>query len=294
MGDGLVPPYREFLDYLRVERKLSTNTVAAYGADLKSYFAFLGEKGVSPAEVSRDLLSDFLWARRSQGLKPASLVRLTETLKQFHRYLKTEQHAPSDPTVHLAGPKQPGRLPKVLSPDEVQRLITHTPARPRAADRRLRAMLELLYAAGLRVSELVNLRREQVDLDTGFVRAWGKGGKERLVPIHERAIHALRQLLADKKKEPGDFLFSNASGKALSRVAFWYQLRKRAREVGLTQPLSPHVLRHSFATHLLRGGADLRSVQEMLGHADISTTQIYTHVDREALKRAHKTFHPRA
>ena len=295
MGDGAAPPpVQEFLDYLRVERKLANNTLAAYGADLKSYMGFLADRGETPSTVNAETISDFLWHRRSQGLKPSSLLRLTETLKQFHRYLRTEGQAATDPTASLAGPKQSSRLPKVLSAEDVQRLLTFTPARPRDADRRFRAMLELLYAAGLRVSELVGLRREQVDLDTGFVRAWGKGGKERLVPIHRRAIQTLQSYLALKKIEPTGFLFPNAAGKPLTRVAFWYQLRKRAKEAGVFKPLSPHVLRHSFATHLLRGGADLRSVQEMLGHADISTTQIYTHVDREALKRAHKKFHPRS
>jgi integrase/recombinase XerD len=175
------------------------------------------------------------------------------------------------------------------------RLLNHAPDR-RDSSLRFKAMLELMYAAGLRVSELVNLEESQVDLEVGFVRAFGKGGKERIVPMNRRAVHSLRAYLEVKRRKPAvqtRYLFVNGRGRPLTRVAFWYQLKKWARAAGVFKALSPHVVRHSFATHLLRGGADLRSLQEMLGHADISTTQIYTHVDRDQLKKTHKQFHPR-
>jgi integrase/recombinase XerD len=288
------PPFlQEFLDHLRVERKLAANTLAAYGTDLKSYFRYLVRAGLALEAVTAETLAEFLWARRTEGLKPASLLRLAGALKQFHRYLKREGHAAQDPTATLTGPKKPERLPNVLTDEEVRRLLTHAPSPPRFADRRFRAMIELLYATGLRVSEMVSLKRDQVDLEVGFVRAWGKGGKERVVPMNRRAIAALQGLLAERPVGPGGYLFAHPSGRPLTRVSFWQHLRRWARDAGVHRPLSPHVLRHSFATHLLANGADLRSVQEMLGHADISTTQIYTHVDREALKRAHRQFHPR-
>jgi len=254
---------------------------------------FLDRRSERPGDATPDRISDFLWARRSEGLQATSLLRLTESLKQFFRYLKTETGATSDPTSTLVGPKRPERLPKVLTVEEVARLLSFSPARPRWTDRRFKAMLEILYASGLRVSELVNLRRDQIDMDVGFVRVWGKGGKERLVPVNRRAIHALRGYLTERPPSAAGHLFARSSGRPLTRFGFWGRLRTWARAAGVHRPLSPHTFRHSFATHLLSGGADLRSVQEMLGHADISTTQIYTHVDREALKRAHRKFHPR-
>ncbi|MBK8870414.1 MAG: tyrosine recombinase XerD [Elusimicrobia bacterium] len=284
----------EFLDHLRVERKLARNSVAAYGSDLRPYVAFLAKRGVPVAESGPGDLSEFLWERRSAPLKPASLYRLAESLRQFHRFLKTEGRALSDPTVSLVSPKTGDRLPKVLSVDEVNRLLAHAPS-PTVRTLRFKAMLELLYAAGLRVSELVNVPAASVDLTVGYVRVFGKGGKERVVPINRRAIHAIRVYLEFAKRAgPLDGpLFAGRKGKPLSRVAFWQELKKWARAAGVNRPLSPHVLRHSFATHLLRGGADLRVVQEMLGHADISTTQIYTHLDGAAIKKAHRRFHPR-
>lgn len=286
------PQLKAFLDHLRVERKLAKNTVLAYGADLRPYLAYLEERKVPLTQVGPGDLSDFLWIRRS-ALKSSSLCRLSETLRQFHRFLKIDGHSPADPTGQLSSPKTSERLPKVLSVEEVSRLLAHTP-KPTAHALRFKAMLELLYAAGLRVSELVELPLGGIDLEVGYVRVFGKGGKERVVPINRRAIHAVR-VYRERLKTPSKDgpLFVGRAGRPLTRTAFWYELKKWARDAGVRKPLSPHVLRHSFATHLLKGGADLRVVQEMLGHADISTTQIYTHLDRAAIKKAHRQFHPR-
>ncbi len=284
---------QEFLDHLRVERKLAKNTVLAYGADLRPYLAYLAGKSVPVGDVGPGDLSDFLWARRAAPLKSSSLYRLSESLRQFHRFLKVEGHSKADPTGQLSTPKTSDRLPKVLSVDAVSRLLAHTP-KPSEHALRFKAMLELLYAAGLRVSELVGLPAAAVDLEVGYVRVFGKGGKERVVPINRRAIYAIRVYRESLKIPAQDGpLFVGRAGRPLTRTAFWYELKKWARDAGVRKPLSPHVLRHSFATHLLKGGADLRVVQEMLGHADISTTQIYTHLDREAIKKAHRQFHPR-
>jgi integrase/recombinase XerD len=283
----------EFLDHLRVERKLAANTVAAYGGDLRPYLAFLSKRGLALDAVTPPALTDFLWERRAR-LKATSLARLGESLRQFHRFLKSEGRCAQDPTENLSAPKTPQRLPKVLGVDDVGRLLAHAPA-PTAKTLRFKAMLEVLYASGVRVSELVGLPMSGVDLELGFLRVFGKGGKERIVPLNRRAIHALKTYWDTRKDlpDPKGFAFVGPSGKPLTRVAFWYELRAWARAAGVHRPLSPHTLRHSFATHLIRGGADLRAVQEMLGHADISTTQIYTHVDRQGLKDAHRKFHPR-
>ena len=282
-----------------MERKLAKNTVLAYGADLRSYLTYLEERKVPVPEVGPGDLSDFLWVRRSAPLKSSSLYRLSESLRQFHRFLKIEGHSKADPTGQLSTPKTSERLPKVLSVEEVSRLLGHTP-KPTEHALRFKAMLELLYAAGLRVSELVGLPLDGIDLEVGYVRVFGKGGKERVVPINRRAIHAVRTYRESLKALRGEGplrgerpLFVGRAGRPLTRTAFWYELKKWGRDAGVRKPLSPHVLRHSFATHLLKGGADLRVVQEMLGHADISTTQIYTHLDREAIKKAHRQFHPR-
>lgn len=295
-GSPAVPVFPlliEFLDHLRVERKLAENTVLAYGADLRPYLSYLENRKVSLADVGPGDLSDFLWKRRAAPLKSSSLYRLAESLRQFHRFLKVEGHSPSDPTRQLSTPKTSERLPKVLSVEEMSRLLAHSP-KPTEHTLRFKAMLELLYAAGLRVSELVGLPAKDIELELAYVRVFGKGGKERVVPINRRAIHAVR-VYREALKTPVQEgpLFVGRAGRPLTRTAFWYELKKWARDAGIRKPLSPHVLRHSFATHLLKGGADLRAVQEMLGHADISTTQIYTHLDRESIKKAHRTFHPR-
>jgi integrase/recombinase XerD len=289
------PELLDFLTHLRVERGLAVNTLLSYGADLRSYLSHLDRRGIALSGVRPSDVSEFLWFRRDGGLKSSSLYRLSEAVKQFHRFLRREGGLASDPTEKTATPRMGERLPHVLSVRDVTRLLSH-PGDGSLRDVRFKTMLELLYAAGLRVSELVSLEVPQVDLDEGFVRVFGKGGKERLVPLNGRAVAAVRSYLRlrrEKGAAAAKVLFAGPRGKPLSRVAFWGKLKKWARAAGVFVPLSPHTFRHSFATHLLEGGADLRSVQEMLGHADISTTQIYTHVDRRHLREAHRKFHPR-
>lgn len=292
--NGSNPLLEEFLKHLRAERGLAVNTVLSYGADLRNFLGHLSRAGLDPLKISHSDITDYLWHRR-RDLKPASLFRLGQSIRQFYRFLVREERLSEDPSALLGSPKVPQRLPRYLTVQEITRLLVH-PGDGRAASARFRLMLELMYAAGLRVSELVSLETGQVDLDMGFLRARGKGGKERLVPLNQRAVASLKEYLAGRaagKKSHGRYLFPGARGRHLTRVAFWYQLKKWARAAGVVKPLHPHMLRHSFATHLLHGGADLRSVQEMLGHADISTTQIYTHVEKEELKQRHKKYHPR-
>jgi integrase/recombinase XerD len=241
--------------------------------------------------------SDLLAHRFVQKTKPRSAARFLSTLKRFYRWLARENRIAADPTLNLESPKLPRPLPKSLSETDVEHLLTiddlHTPLGLRD-----KAMLETLYATGLRVSELVGLKFLGLNLDAGVVRVTGKGGKERLVPLGEEAIQWLGRYLKEARPElldrqTSDAVFVTQLGKGMTRQAFWYLLKRRARNAGLNQPLSPHTLRHAFATHLLNHGADLRVVQMLLGHSDISTTQIYTHVARERLKQLHSQHHPR-
>ncbi|HEY6874636.1 MAG TPA: site-specific tyrosine recombinase XerD [Geobacteraceae bacterium] len=287
-----------FLNYLQVEKGLADNTLAAYSRDVGTYLNFLVRQGhegfvtVRPADVA-----SFLQSLKDGGIGARSRARALSAVRMFHRFLMVENYCDANPTSIIEAPKAVGKLPSVLAPREVERLL----AAPGDCDDmavRDRAMLELLYATGLRVSELVALRVRDVNLDAGYLLTMGKGGKERLVPIGESARAALSEYAATVR--PGmdrtgesDCLFLSRLGEGMSRQAFWNIVKKRACEAGIVKNISPHTLRHSFATHLLENGADLRSVQIMLGHADLSTTQIYTHVTRERLKRLHEEFHPR-
>jgi integrase/recombinase XerD len=285
----------DFLQFLRVEKALSVNTLQAYGSDLRPFLEHLRRRRRDPYRIGSSDVADYLWQRRAKNLKPSTLYRSAESIKQFYRYLQREGLVSEDPTARMTSPKLVQRLPRYLTQDEVLKLLAH-PGDGRPGAVRFKAMLELMYAAGLRVSELVGLETAQVDLDVGFVRVFGKGGKERIVPIHRRAQAAVKAWMEARRKKtdaPPKHLFTGPRGKPVSRFSFWMQLRKWAVAAGLHKPLHPHMLRHSFATHLLGGGADLRAVQELLGHSDISTTQIYTHVERDQLKRSHKKFHPR-
>jgi integrase/recombinase XerD len=269
--------------------------VSAYASDVGSFLVWAADNKVDPRAAAKTALDDFLWAERQRGLKPASLFRKVEALKSFFAYQAIEGRLPESPAENLKGPRAPKRLPKFLTKPDAARLLA-APGGTSFDDVRARAMLELLYAAGLRVSELLGLKPEAVNLQEGWVRVLGKGAKERLVPVHPRALSALKVYLALRErrfKAPAPELFLGRSGRVLSRVQFWRVLRELGRRAGLRAPLHPHLLRHTFATHMLEGGADLRSVQEMLGHADLSTTQIYTHLDAAALKAAHAKHHPR-
>jgi integrase/recombinase XerD len=284
---------QQFVGYLSAEKGLSHNTVLAYRSDLKRYFRYLEKHKKSLKDMQHHDLTEFLWQQKQEGLQPRSLYRLIETLRQFHRFLMGENHLPTDPTENLMPPRLPVKLPNKLSIEEVDRLL-NVIGGENEREIRNRAMLEVLYATGLRVSELVNLEMSNVDLSLGYVRVIGKGSKERIVPMGKSAIEHLQQYLAvrNKKFQNVTGVFLSKLGKKISRIEFWRQLKNYARAAGITKNITPHTLRHSFATHLLAGGADLRFVQEMLGHSSIVTTQIYTHVDKDRLKEVHKKYHP--
>jgi integrase/recombinase XerD len=289
----------QFQDYLSLESGNSVNTVQSYLRDLRRLGRWAGLYGVvAPEDIDAKLLRKFIFALKDMGLSPATIRRQVSAVRTYFAFLVGEGRVSTDPSERLESPRQGRTLPDVLSVAEVERLL----AAPGVDDRlawRDRALLELGYGAGMRVSELCGLTRGDLILDEGLVRVFGKGSKERLVPIGRTVIgavsvylHTIRPEL-DRGKSQNRLLL-NARGTPLSRVGAWGVVRKAADVAGLKKNVTPHTLRHSFATHLLEGGADLRAVQEMLGHADLSTTQIYTHVDREYLRSVHKQFHPRA
>ncbi len=288
----------QFVDYLALERGLAQNSIDAYQRDVARYLKFLADRGTGDAtQGTQDDVLDLLYRLRDCGLQATSLARNLSAIRTFYRFLTAEGLAQSDPTQYLEPPKLGRKLPSVLNPWEMERLLDQ-PDVTKPLGIRDRAMLELLYATGLRVSELLTLRCSHLLFKEGLVRTFGKGSKERLVPIGQKAIEWVTRYLTDvrlglSKGGSQGVLFLNRRGQPMSRMGFWKILRRYVRMAGIEKKVSPHTLRHSFATHLLEGGADLRAVQEMLGHADISTTQIYTHLDREYLKEVHRTFHPR-
>jgi len=282
-----------FLDHLAVERGLSLNTVTAYRRDLLHHLSSLASRGLAhPAAVEESHLIVYLGRLRRSGAAPATLMRKLSALRAFYRYLVREETIPADPTLNLPAARLLRRLPSLLSIEEVERLLAQ-PQPDTLRGLRDRAMLELLYATGLRVSELVGLTRGDLNLDLGLVRCVGKGSKERIVPVGRPALDAVRAYLA-ARRDLAPPLFLGNKGKALTRTAFWRIISRCARQAGLRAPISPHTLRHSFATHMLEGGADLRAIQELLGHANIVTTQIYTHVSADHLREVYRAHHPRA
>ncbi|MDQ0188429.1 site-specific tyrosine recombinase XerD [Alicyclobacillus cycloheptanicus] len=289
-----------FMEYLQVERGLSTNTLESYRRDLTAFSGFLRNRKppVALEEAQRHDIINYLVTLRSTGRASATLLRNLASLRSFYHFLLKEERIHADPTVNIDSPKMEKRLPKVLSIDEVERLL-QAPDGSTVAGIRDKAMLELLYATGLRVSELISIRLSDVNLSTGFLKCMGKGSKERIVPIGEIAQRALLDYLQHARGtllrgHNSDALFLNHLGRPMSRQGFWKILKKYAHQVQILKDITPHTLRHSFATHLLERGADLRAVQEMLGHADISTTQIYTHVTRGRLREVYSSAHPRA
>ncbi|MBW1922755.1 MAG: site-specific tyrosine recombinase XerD [Deltaproteobacteria bacterium] len=285
-----------FLHYLRVERGLAENTIEAYARDIARFTSYLVEEGLPPDRVTYDTLGRYV-GRLSGALSARSLARNVSALKMFFRFLTAEGILQDNPARLLPTPRQSRRLPSVLTREEVERLLAGPdPSTP--LGQRDQAMLELLYATGLRVSELVGLKISNLNLEVGFVRTFGKGAKERLVPMGDRAREALQDYLREgretlRKTSNTGYLFLNRRGGPLTRQGFWKIIKKYGALAGIRKSITPHGLRHSFASHLLERGADLRSVQVMLGHADISTTQIYTHVTRERLKKIHESCHPR-
>ena len=290
-----------FLTHVKVEKGLSSNTVSAYKRDLVKFDAFARKRKLSLEAISRDDLVDFLAGLYRQKLESRTVARQLVTLRNLFRFAQTQDLISVDPCINLESPKIRRTLPGYLRLEEVERLLEQ-PDEKTSLGLRDRAMLEVLYSTGLRVSELISLRVSDLDAKVGCVRCIGKGDKERIVPVGRKALGMVEKYLRQarahlccKGKSAGSpVLFVNRRGGALSRVGVWKILSAYGRRAGLRRPIKPHMLRHSFATHLLERGADLRSVQLMLGHADISTTQIYTHVVEERLKQIYKAHHPRA
>lgn len=287
--------------YLRVEKGLSEHSVEAYHRDLFAYLAYLEEQGIVLSQTGLSHILHFLRLQVDAGKSEATMARLTSSLRGFYRFLWTEGYLPENPAQHLSTPKVGQQLPRVLTVEEVERLLM-APATDHEAHIRDRAMLELLYATGMRVSEMLGLNLTDLQLEMGLVKCRGKGGKERILPIGPVAQDALkwyldrgRPRLLQKSRHAGEAaLFLNQRGSRLTRQGFWKIIKQYARECGISAEITPHTLRHSFATHMLENGADLRVVQELLGHADISTTQIYTHVTHQRLREVYLQAHPRA
>ncbi len=287
-----------FLDALWMERGLSDNTLAAYRTDLQGFAAWLGkQRGCSLEQAQRAELLNYLSERARQGARPRSTARLLSTLRRFYRYLVREGRLDEDPSARIDAPRLGRKLPDSLTEEEVSALLA-APDVATVLGVRDRAMLEVLYATGLRVSELVSLRIDQCNPRQGVIRVTGKGNKERLVPLGEDALEWLERYLTEARPElvrgnDNAGLFLSRRACPMTRQTFWHLIKRYARAAGIVKPLSPHTLRHAFATHLLNHGADLRVVQLLLGHSDLSTTQIYTHVARERLKQLHAQHHPR-
>jgi integrase/recombinase XerD len=296
--NDLVEETTAFRHYLRAERQMADNTVTAYGADLDRFSTWFADGRMRDfRKPTLGELADYLSFLRDEQLAPASVARHLVALKMFYRFLKLEERADAAAVELVGSPALWERIPTILSPESVEKLL----AAPLPADRfylRDRAVLETLYATGCRASEVVHLKVGELYLDAGFLKAFGKGSKQRIVPLGSKAVAALRTYLGEGRPAvsaaaPAEYVFLSRAGKRLDRETLWMIVKKYVKRAGLPKKTSPHTLRHSFATHLLSGGADLRAVQEMLGHASIGTTQIYTHVDRNRLREMHKRFHPR-
>jgi integrase/recombinase XerD len=286
-----------FLDYLAVEKGLAANSLAAYQRDLRHFGHYLRERSVDLETAARIDIIRYFQALRSAGISARSVARALAAIRGLFRFLVSERHMKNDPTENVENPKLWSTLPKSLQGNEVEALLAAPdPETPEGL--RDRAMLELLYATGLRVSELIRVKIDDLVMDAGFLRTIGKGSKERIVPFGDTARDAILAYMENGRRKfdkHGDrTLFLTNRGRGMSRQTVWMKIVKYAKQAGIKAKISPHMLRHSFATHLLENGADLRSVQMMLGHSDISTTQIYTHVSRARLQKLYETYHPRA
>ena len=287
----------QFLDALWMEEALSENTLSAYRTDLKGYTNYLSSSNTPLEKAARSDILAYLAQRVEQNASPRTTARLLSSLRRFYRYLIRQNIIQDDPTALIDAPKLGRPLPKTLTEADVEALLA-APDIKTALGMRDRTMLEVLYAGGLRVSELVMLTASQVNLRQGVVRLFGKGSKERLVPLGEEAISWIERYMQDARheivhKQACDALFPSRRGQAMTRQTFWHSIKRYAKQAGINKALSPHTLRHAFATHLINHGADLRVVQMLLGHSDLSTTQIYTHVARARLKDLHRQHHPR-
>jgi len=287
-----------FLNYLSVERGLSGNTIISYREDLGAYMNFLATCHIEAlSKTNRADITNFMLFQKDKGLAPNSIARRLAAIRMFYRFLVREKILKSDPTLLVDSPKLWKKIPEALSVNDVDVLLSQPNVRNNQGIRD-KAILEALYATGMRVSEAVNLRLDGVNMDVGFLRCIGKGNKERIIPLGSKAINAIKRYVEVSrpkllKAKKSDFLFVSRFGNKISRQSFWKLIKKYARDARIKKPIRPHILRHSFATHLLERGADLRSVQEMLGHSNISTTQIYTHINKDRIKMIHKMFHPR-
>jgi len=306
-----------FLDYLSLERGLANNTIISYREDLNSYIDFLYKSHIDAlSKITKNDITNFMLKQKDKGISTNSIARRLAAIRMFHRFLMRERILKSDPSGLIDSPRLWKKIPDTLSLNEVDALL----AQPNIRDKqgiRDKAILETLYATGMRVSEAVNLKLDNVNFDIGFLRCIGKGNKERIIPLGSKASSSIKRYLEftrpyilnpvrntkqtennikvsnGVKKRESEFLFLNRFGKKISRQSLWKIIKRYARGARIKKPIRPHILRHSFATHLLERGADLRSVQEMLGHSNISTTQIYTHINKDRLKLIHKMFHPR-
>jgi integrase/recombinase XerD len=289
---------RSFLNYLRVEKGLSANTIQAYRRDMEKFAAFAAKEKIRAQQINRGHVVDFLRSLYLRKLDSRSVARHLVTIRHFFRFAFAEGIIQEDPASTIQAPKFRQALPEFLSVEEVDRLLEQ-PDTSTTVGLRDKAMIELLYSTGLRVSELCGMKTADVQMETGYLRCIGKGNKERLVPVGRRALDTIQEYMKKSRPEilgeqTSPYLFAGRSGRPMNRIMFWKLLGAYGRKAGLRKTLSPHMLRHSFATHLLDRGADLRSVQMMLGHSDIATTQIYTHVVEERLKQVYKAHHPRA
>ncbi len=297
--DALIhPDIERFVDAMWMEKGLSNNTLSAYRRDLRQFNDWLvTSKGYTITEATRSCLQGYLGTRLEQGQSPRSSARFLSCVRGFYHYLLREGRLTIDPTLDIDSPRLGRPLPKSLSEMEVERLL-QAPDLAQALELRDRTMLELLYACGLRVTELTSLQLVQLSMNQGVVRVFGKGSKERLVPVGEEALRWLQRYLAGPRGEllkgiPSDVLFPSRRGTQMTRQTFWYRIKIYAQRAGIRKHLSPHTLRHAFATHLLNHGADLRVVQMLLGHSDLSTTQIYTHIAQQRMQELHEQHHPR-
>lgn len=294
-------PFEEYLVHLKIERDLAENSVKSYQRDIQKYIDFLeAEKIVEWNKIDRYNIVLFMQRLKEDNQSPNSIIRMTSSLRQFHQYLRQEKITEQDPMQYVDTPKKAEVLPKVMSLKEVEGLL-QTPNVATEIGLRDRAILEVMYATGLRISELVHLEMDELHLTMGFIQTVGKGNKERILPIGGEAVKWLNEYLIDSRPifesrsaEESPYVFLNARGGGLSRQGVWKNLKKTVQKAGIKKNVTPHMLRHSFATHLLENGADLRIVQELLGHSDISTTQIYTHITKARMKDVYEQYHPRA
>ena len=287
-----------FLNYLSVERGLAHNTIVAYGEDLNTYMGFLEQRNIQAlSKSSREDITGFMLMQKDKSISANSIARRLAAIKSFYRFLVRERILAQDPTILVDSPKLWKKIPDTLSLNEVEALLKQPPIR-KVQGIRDKAILETLYATGMRVSEAVNLKKDNVNREIGFLRCIGKGNKERVIPLGKKAIASIQRYLLESRPvflrgKDSDYLFLSRLGKKISRQSLWKMIKRYALDARIKKTITPHTLRHSFATHLLERGADLRSVQEMLGHANIATTQIYTHINKERLKSIHRQFHPR-